>query len=94
MMIARLLDTSLRHRRWVLALWLAVLVEEVGEVGQAILRGERKNYREELVQVAAVALAAIQDYDWMLANRDMLPPPQIVASSWERAEADQEHRDG
>ena len=25
-MIARLLDTSLRHRRWVLALWLAVLV--------------------------------------------------------------------
>jgi hypothetical protein len=26
MMIARLLDTSLRHRRWVLALWLAVLV--------------------------------------------------------------------
>ena len=49
---------------------------------------------KRFLAVAAVALAAIQDYDWMLANRDMLPPPQIVASSWERAEADQEHRDG
>lgn len=67
-------------------LWLAVLVEEVGEVGQAILNGEIDNYREELVQVAAVALAAIQDFDWQSHQRDRLPPPQVVAFGWERAE--------
>ena len=69
-------------------LWLAVLVEEVGEVGQAILKGERDNYRDELVQVAAVALAAIQDHDWQEANREELPPPQVVAFAWQRAEGE------
>jgi NTP pyrophosphatase (non-canonical NTP hydrolase) len=41
--------------------WLAILVEEVGEVGKAIL--DRQGLRDELVQVAAVAVAAIESLD-------------------------------
>ena len=67
-------------------LWLAVLAEEMGEVGQAILKGERQNYRAELVQVAAVALAAIQDWDWQCTCLEDLPAPQVVAFGWQRAE--------
>ena len=40
--------------------WLAVLVEEVGEVARADLEADYDNYVVELVQVAAVAVAAIQ----------------------------------
>lgn len=43
--------------------WLTILVEEVGEVAKAIQEGDKKNYREELVQVAAVAVAAIESLD-------------------------------
>jgi NTP pyrophosphatase (non-canonical NTP hydrolase) len=50
--------------------WLAILVEEVGEVAAEIITdaaiigaagGDR--FREELVHVAAVAAAAIESYD-------------------------------
>jgi NTP pyrophosphatase (non-canonical NTP hydrolase) len=44
-------------------MWLTILAEEVGEVAKAILLKDTKNYREELVQVAAVALAAIESLD-------------------------------
>lgn len=71
-------------------LWLPVLVEEIGEVAQAILKGDRANYRTELVQVAAVALAALQDWDWQQENYDLLPPPQVVAFAWERSEQGEE----
>lgn len=45
--------------------WLAILGEEVGEVNKAVLenifsRKGLENYREELIQVAAVAVAAIE----------------------------------
>lgn len=40
--------------------WLAILVEEVGEVAQAILQGTVEDYREEVVQVAAVAVAILE----------------------------------
>lgn len=48
--------------------WLAILTEEVGEVAQEILRSDFAGkslsaYRAELVQVAAVAVAAIQNLD-------------------------------
>ncbi len=43
--------------------WLAILGEEVGETNKAVLEKDWTNYREELVQVAAVALAAIENYD-------------------------------
>ncbi|MDP3766692.1 MAG: MazG nucleotide pyrophosphohydrolase domain-containing protein [Dehalococcoidia bacterium] len=40
-----------------LGTWQVVLVEEVGEVSRAILHRDRDNLRDELIQVAAVALA-------------------------------------
>lgn len=48
--------------------WLAVLTEEVGEVAQEVLRhrfGGRslRSYREELIQVAAVAVAMAECLD-------------------------------
>jgi len=48
--------------------WLAVLTEEVGEVAQEILRGDFggksvADYRTELIQVAAVAIAATECLD-------------------------------
>jgi NTP pyrophosphatase (non-canonical NTP hydrolase) len=46
------------------ALYLAVLMEEVGEIARSILEGDSDNYRIELIQVAAVAVAALQDFDY------------------------------
>lgn len=50
--------------------WLAILGEEFGEVSKEVAdsrTGARafdgKAYRQELVQVAAVAVAAIESYD-------------------------------
>lgn len=46
--------------------WLAILMEEVGELAETILHGQfggpqAKNRGKELVQVAAVALAMMED---------------------------------
>jgi NTP pyrophosphatase (non-canonical NTP hydrolase) len=48
--------------------WLAILVEEVGEVSKEIAEGRIQPflataYRAELLQVAAVAVAAIESLD-------------------------------
>jgi NTP pyrophosphatase (non-canonical NTP hydrolase) len=43
--------------------WLAILGEEVGEVNRAALDGDKQNYREELIQVAAVAMAMVESLD-------------------------------
>jgi NTP pyrophosphatase (non-canonical NTP hydrolase) len=48
--------------------WLAILAEEVGEAAKAICErmyavGSNSQYREELIHVAAVAIAAIESYD-------------------------------
>jgi NTP pyrophosphatase (non-canonical NTP hydrolase) len=43
--------------------WLAILGEEVGEVNKAVLERDREGYRAELVQVAAVCVAAVENYD-------------------------------
>ncbi len=37
--------------------WLSILVEEVGEVAQAIQNKDFANFNEEIVQIAAVATA-------------------------------------
>lgn len=42
---------------------LAILAEEFGEVARAICEGDLANMREELVQVAAVALSWVQGLD-------------------------------
>lgn len=43
--------------------WLAILTEEVGEAAQATLWDNRNMIRSELIQVAAVAVAAIECLD-------------------------------
>lgn len=43
--------------------YAAVLGEEFGEVCQAWLERDRRNLREELVQVAAVAVAWLEELD-------------------------------
>jgi NTP pyrophosphatase (non-canonical NTP hydrolase) len=43
--------------------WLAILGEEVGEANHAVLEHDRHNYREELIQVAAVAAAMVESFD-------------------------------
>lgn len=43
--------------------WLVILMEEVGEASQAVLEMDWNSYREEMVQVAAVALAAVESCD-------------------------------
>jgi len=55
--------------------WLMILGEEVGEVNKAALEAKfggktLTEYREELVQVAAVTVAMIECFD-----RNHLPPP-------------------
>jgi NTP pyrophosphatase (non-canonical NTP hydrolase) len=48
---------------------LAVLVEEVGEVAAEMHdSGDPENYRTELIQVAAVAVAMVEGYDRDLAR--------------------------
>jgi hypothetical protein len=42
---------------------LTILTEEVGEVARAIHDGDDKNLRDELVQVAAVAIAWLEAID-------------------------------
>lgn len=52
------------------AAWLAVLGEEYGEVCRAVCEGDTKGYREELVQVAAVAVQMIECLDRNGAQHD------------------------
>lgn len=54
-------------------LWLAILGEEFGEVATEVAEGgahglDRDAYRAELVQVAAVAVAAIEALDYGAAG--------------------------
>ena len=43
--------------------WQTILAEEVGEVAKASLERKWEEYRKELIQVAAVAIAAIECLD-------------------------------
>jgi NTP pyrophosphatase (non-canonical NTP hydrolase) len=42
---------------------VTILSEEVGEVARAAEKSQRANYREELIQVAAVAVAMVEAHD-------------------------------
>lgn len=50
--------------------WMVILMEEVGEVARAIFDENADNYREELIQVAAVAVAAVEAFDRKFGNAD------------------------
>lgn len=43
--------------------WLAILGEEVGEANKAALEDKPDEYRNELIQVAAVAMAMVECHD-------------------------------
>lgn len=43
--------------------WLAILGEEVGEANKAVLESSLLQYRDELIQVAAVTVSAIESLD-------------------------------
>jgi len=43
--------------------WMSILMEEVGEASKAILEQNLENYKEELIQVAAVAISAIDSLE-------------------------------
>lgn len=43
--------------------WLAILGEEVGEANRAILESDMSSYEEEMIHVAAVAVAALECLD-------------------------------
>jgi len=42
--------------------WMTILMEEVGEAAKASLEGDPVGYAEELVQVAAVTVAALESF--------------------------------
>lgn len=42
--------------------WLTVLTEEIGEVFEASQNNDQDGYENELIQVAAVAVAALEDF--------------------------------
>ena len=58
--------------------WITVLTEEVGEAAERSLKGDRAGLRKELIEVAAVAVAAIEHLDsgdpetepWSLERRE------------------------
>ena len=43
--------------------WITIMGEEFGEVCRADLEKDSNNYRKELIQVAAVAVAAVEAFD-------------------------------
>jgi len=43
--------------------WLVILQEECGEAAEAALENNGSKYRDEMVHVAAVALAAVECFD-------------------------------
>lgn len=50
-----------QERRLPIGYWLAILIEEVGEVAKEIVEaGPRELLKRELVQVAAVAIAILE----------------------------------
>lgn len=50
-------------QNWKSTAYLAILGEEFGEVAKAIVERNKEMYRKELIQLAAVAVAAIEDLD-------------------------------
>ena len=65
------------------AIWIAVITEEIGEAAEAVLQWEFSDegdhderlirFREELVRVAAVAIAALESIDRQNAVRGTVP---------------------
>jgi len=48
------------------SIWLAIIMEELGEAAKSALKNENIEYRKKLVQVAANAIYAIECYDYQI----------------------------
>lgn len=55
-------DTKWGKQHHTPAEWMLILQEEVGEAAKAILEKDQSHHQTEMIQVAAVALAALEDY--------------------------------
>lgn len=75
------IERSKQNRKWGAnqelppQLWLTILMKEVGEACQATLSDKRRiwvgnAYRHELIQVAAVAVAAVECFDRREEEKD------------------------
>ena len=56
-------DDKWDQRDHVPAFWMNILMEEVGETAQAVVEHDLEKFRCELIQVAAVAINAIESLD-------------------------------
>jgi hypothetical protein len=56
------------------------LVEEVGEIAEAVQRGDIAHARQEAVQVACLAVRLIEEKDasWLSAKNDEKPPESAL----------------
>jgi NTP pyrophosphatase (non-canonical NTP hydrolase) len=56
------------------------LVEEVGEIAEAVQRGDIEHARQEAVQVACLAVRLIEEKDasWFSAKNDEKPPESTL----------------
>jgi NTP pyrophosphatase (non-canonical NTP hydrolase) len=62
--------------------WLMVLVEEVGEVAKSIQDGEVENLKEELTQVAAVAIAFLETLPTDLKENEVAKLQEYFERMW------------
>lgn len=80
------------------AAWLVILMEEVGEAAKATLDSDAnvlRMYRAEMIQVAAVAVAAVESLDRQRRRTLKKYPVLVVAESVRTAQAwiDRDKRD-
>jgi NTP pyrophosphatase (non-canonical NTP hydrolase) len=80
------LERESQDRKWGVqnhgpAMWGAILAEEVGEAAKAFLEDDIDGYRAELVQVAAVAVAAVECYDRHRAGQETGPLLAAIAEA-------------
>jgi NTP pyrophosphatase (non-canonical NTP hydrolase) len=68
-------------------MWLPILAEELGEVAKAILEGDPGDYRKELIQIAAVAIAALE-----ALGRGIFIKGSVVALQTEVAELREKYK--
>ena len=61
-------------------LWQVILLEEIGEAAKALLEGDAPGYRAEMIQAAAVTIAAIGSLDRACRKVGDGPPFSSVAS--------------
>lgn len=60
------------------AFWIVILGEEFGEVCSAIFEQDSDNLRAELIQVAAVAVAAVEGLDRQGVTQSPYPGEEVA----------------